>query len=628
MQLVMCAGTKDAKRKAFLERHIDRITCMPGIDEVCLIGSGNTESLIGNLLMDGVSYIRQEKLLLREEIQNWFSEKQNEGSRADLEECLEEDAEWYYQQFLTMQYARICKDEYYLIWSEDALPCRENRFWADDGKPFLDICTELYESEDDVIQALVPGWKRMIGKTFLSRHLLVNVKCMCDLLAKIEQNDAIAGKRFPEKVLNAFGRERAGWRCFRIEEMYGNYILQNHPEMYSLREWSIFRQGADLFDPMTISDRDFKWLASDFDAIVFEKDHSVREDNRGLFNNPVYQEKIRPFPLLQSAQGEYIETQIVERHRKTSNVIAEYAADEVTEEYRIYEEIGDAKSGSDPQQAWLSWQHARFLCKDTQEKDRLYKKMEQMGLSVPKAAIVIVSYNSKKMMRDCLVSIRRHSSEEERDIIVVDNASSDGVSDYLRKQSDITLICNTENAGFPRACNQGIGKAAEGEDIFFLNNDTRLTHNALYWLRMGLYASEDTGASGSISNYAGIGQILGLLLARPEDYAAYGRLKNVPLTEPYEAAKILCGFAMLVRRECIDRYGGMDEAFSPGYYEDTDLSLRLRSMGYRLRICKNSFIYHAGGQNFKKREDLDEITDRNLLYLAQRWGTDFMDDPC
>ena len=78
---------------------------------------------------------------------------------------------------------------------------------------------------------------------------------------------------------------------------------------------------------------------------------------------------------------------------------------------------------------------------------------------------------------------------------------------------------------------------------------------------------------------------------------------------------------MLVRREFIDANGGMDEAFSPGYYEDTDLSLRLRKEGYRLRICKNSFIYHAGGSSFKKRPDLDAINERNLAYLAQKWGT-------
>nr|MCR4640939.1 glycosyltransferase family 2 protein [Lachnospiraceae bacterium] len=293
-------------------------------------------------------------------------------------------------------------------------------------------------------------------------------------------------------------------------------------------------------------------------------------------------------------------------------------------EYRVFEQIGDEKAESNPAQAFLCYQQAEFLCSEAEKCEELSVKRASLKINVPPASIVIVSYNSRKLMEDCINSIHRHCPEGSYSIIVVDNASKDGVTEYLQQQKDITLICNEENRGFPVACNQGIAAAPAGEDIFFLNNDTRITHNALFWLRMGLYESEDTGASGCVANYAGTGQMLELMLPLPENYTAYAREKNIPLPEPYEEAKILCGFAMLVRRSFIDEFGGMDEAFSPGYYEDTDLSLRIRNEGKKLRICKNSLIYHAGGKSFKERPDLDAITDRNLMLLASKWGTDFM----
>ncbi|MBP3296320.1 MAG: glycosyltransferase family 2 protein [Lachnospiraceae bacterium] len=428
--------------------------------------------------------------------------------------------------------------------------------------------------------------------------------------------------------IEAVGARQGEHGKFNLFELYGNYVLHKHSETYVFREWHTFRQGADLLEPNEVTEHLVDWLKQNYDAVSFEPGHSVRDDNKGLMSNPVYHERLTPAQLVQAVQGEYqVSVRVGEDSGFLSaiDLIALYRDRKSGREWCDFERWGDELVEINQQQAWLSWQHAAYLCESTTEKERIRKKMDVLGIVVPAVAIVIVSYNARRLMQECIESIRRHCGVDEYSIIVVDNASTDGVCEYLKEQSDIRVQMNDENTGFPVACNQGIALAPEGEDIFFLNNDTRMTYNALYWLRMGLYSSHDTGASGGVSNYAGIGQRLELLLATAENYEAYGRIKNVQLPAPYEEAKILCGFAMLVRRECIDRYGGMDEAFSPGYYEDTDLSLRLRQKGYRLKICRNSFIYHAGGLNFKKRPDLDEINDRNLLYLAQKWGTDFMD---
>ena len=103
-----------------------------------------------------------------------------------------------------------------------------------------------------------------------------------------------------------------------------------------------------------------------------------------------------------------------------------------------------------------------------------------------KTAIIIISYNACSFMQENIESIRKTVADNYR-IIVVDNASTDGVSEWLKSQedeySDISVIYNNTNAGFPAACNQGVGLTigTEWEDanIFLLNNDTRLCENSI-----------------------------------------------------------------------------------------------------------------------------------------------------
>ncbi len=520
-----------------------------------------------------------------------------------------------------------CETEYVLLWNASYIPCHDIQMFDDRGIPILDFCDELVIN-DGIQNGLIQGLKKIILKSFRAGHILFKMDIFREMIEEIEnsRNEKVTYQKRIPSIIDTIQEELGRFDLF---EMYGSYVLWKYPKEYVYREWHTFRQGADLLEPEEVTDDLLTWLGKDYDAVSFEPGHHVREDNRGLLSNTDYQKKLTPRQMVQAIQGEYKEESFAdkffgERIFTADEIknIAGYAIED--EEWKLFERIGDERKDYNIDQAWLSWQHAAFLCDDENERKRLRLKMEEAGIMVPPVGIVIVSYNSFQMMRECIESIRRHCGEDEYDLIIVDNASTDGVTEYLKSQEDIRLLLNNDNKGFPVACNQGISISPQEDDIFFLNNDTRMTHNALYWLRMGLYESSDTGAAGCVSNYAGIGQMIDLLLATGENYEAYGKIKNKPIPEPYDDAKILCGFAMLVKRECIDRLGGMDEEFSPGYYEDTDLSLRLRKNGYKLRICKNSYIYHAGGLNFKKRPDLEEINDRNLLYLAEKWGTDFM----
>ncbi len=301
--------------------------------------------------------------------------------------------------------------------------------------------------------------------------------------------------------------------------------------------------------------------------------------------------------------------------------------------YELYYMLGNYYLAVNPNQAFLCFENALYYCHMEEDRQVIRTQMEELkqafDITVKNTVIVIVSYNSCYLMQKNIESIRNTLLKGTYQIVAVDNASEDGVAKWLGEQEDIILIQNRENRGFSCACNQG-AKIVEGtpngdSDIFLLNNDTRLAPNSLFWLRMGLYENEQTGAVGSCSNYAGNEQQLEILLNSPGEYVDYGAKVNLPLRHPYEERVRLSGFAMLVKRSVWDSAGGMDEQFAPGYFEDDDLCMKILQRGFKMLYCRNSFIYHAGSQSFAPKKDVNQILlDHHRLFL-EKWGFDILE---
>lgn len=261
----------------------------------------------------------------------------------------------------------------------------------------------------------------------------------------------------------------------------------------------------------------------------------------------------------------------------------------------------------------------------------------QGDVCYPKTAIVIISYNNSELTKECIKSIRANNPAEIYQLVVVDNASTDGIVDWLKEQKDITLILNEENKGFPYACNQGIAAANKETDIFLLNNDTVVPKGALYWLRKGLYSSEKVGAVGSVSNNVVNYQQVPEQFDTLEEWMTFAEKNNVEMEYPYEKKGWLVGFAMLIKRTAINKIlmaegkykdtlpEVLDNRFSPGNYEDNDLSIRLLKNGYELLLCKNSFIFHHGGKSFgKQQEKYTKLLLENQSKLADKYGIDYI----
>ena len=235
-------------------------------------------------------------------------------------------------------------------------------------------------------------------------------------------------------------------------------------------------------------------------------------------------------------------------------------------------------------------------------------------------SIIILTYNHLEKTKKCIESIKTYTKNEVYEIIVVDNNSNDDTINWLKTQSDITVIYNKENRGFPIGCNQGISVANKNYDILLLNNDTIVTTNWLTNLRKCLYSKSNIGAVGPVSNCNDNLQGASFTFKNFIDMQMKAIKNNISDSNRWEEKAFLTGFCLLIKREVIDKIKMLDERYSPGYIEDNDLALQILSSSYKLFLCHDSFVYHERGTSF--REDINKFNSlilRNRAIFENKW---------
>ena len=163
-------------------------------------------------------------------------------------------------------------------------------------------------------------------------------------------------------------------------------------------------------------------------------------------------------------------------------------------------------------------------------------------------SIVILSYNTLSYTKLCIESIRAYTKKS-YEIIVVDNASTDGSLEWLKEQPDIKLIANRENAGFPAGCNQGMKAAAPGNDLLLLNSDTIVTANWLANMKMALYSGKDIGAVSCVTNNCSNGQSIAVDYQTVEELQQFAAGYNCSDAQKWFSWPTLVGFCFLLPAE-------------------------------------------------------------------------------
>ncbi len=224
-------------------------------------------------------------------------------------------------------------------------------------------------------------------------------------------------------------------------------------------------------------------------------------------------------------------------------------------------------------------------------------------------SIIIVSYNTKDLLKDCLESIFKNSQSLKTEIIVVDNDSGDGSAEYLKKlkRKEVKTIFNQDNLGFSKANNQGI-KKARGEFIFLLNSDTQIKKGSLQKLVAFAKEKKDLGVVGPcLLNKDGSVQASCFNLPTISSAIKQFWLGQKGAFEKYAAkekreveAEAVVGAAFLIPREVISKVGLLDERYF-FYFEDMDYCRRVRKRGLRVYYLPQAKIIHLHGSSAQKK---------------------------
>lgn len=275
--------------------------------------------------------------------------------------------------------------------------------------------------------------------------------------------------------------------------------------------------------------------------------------------------------------------------------------------------------------AYLCYEHAleSVISDDNYKivKKSIENLKENYNINVNNFSIIILTYNNLDFTKICIDSVRKYNRYADYEIIVVDNNSTDGTVEWIKNQKDIKYILNKENKGFPTGCNQGIEIAEKNNDIFLLNNDTVIMPNSIYNLRMGLYSNKNIGATGAVSNQVPYYQKIKEKFEDFDGYMDFALKNNISNETLYENRIKLIGFAMFIKRDVLNKVGNLDERFTPGNYEDDDISFRILLAGYKLLLCKDSYIHHFGSVSFSQKPDkYEKLLKLNSNKFKQKWG--------
>lgn len=247
------------------------------------------------------------------------------------------------------------------------------------------------------------------------------------------------------------------------------------------------------------------------------------------------------------------------------------------------------------------------------------------SISEPRVSVVVLTYNKLDYTKACLESLERYSDYPNMEVIVVDNASSDGSQDYLREWAargeDRRFIANEVNSGFSAGNNIGLA-VASGDYLVILNNDTYVTPGWIRTMISHFRRDASVGLVGPVTNnigneakidiqYSGMPEMI-------EAAGAYTRAR-VGRSFPLETAAFFC---VMLSRAAYTAVGGLDERFGIGFFEDDDYCRRLAIEGFRILCAEDVFVHHQLSASFGALDTgvRQALFEKNKAIYEEKWG--------
>ncbi len=229
---------------------------------------------------------------------------------------------------------------------------------------------------------------------------------------------------------------------------------------------------------------------------------------------------------------------------------------------------------------------------------------------------IIISFNGREFLPECLKTLKDSIRAIGHEIIVVDNGSTDGSSEWIEKtHADITLIKNSDNLGFARAVNIGI-RASRGKFLYILNQDLRLRLGSTQALLNRLKAEPGLGMIGpkfvgfdgrtqrsarTLPGYRHVlyeALLLSTIFPRHREFGSWRMGWFDHEKEQYVEQPL--GSAMMISRSVVEKVGLLDERF-PIFFNDVDFCRRLRDSGLKALYWPSAVVEHHLGASTSRR---------------------------
>jgi GT2 family glycosyltransferase len=235
-------------------------------------------------------------------------------------------------------------------------------------------------------------------------------------------------------------------------------------------------------------------------------------------------------------------------------------------------------------------------------------------------SIIIPVYNSLSYVQILFASLLKNFDFTSGEVIIIDDCSELQTASYLENfvtaHKDFHLLKNTKNKGFIKTANLGL-KEAKGNVCVILNSDTEVASEFNKKILDCFNSAHRIGiafAIGSSAEYFCIPQIKNRSIQEMNDLLDSVHKPTYPLVLRAE------GFCFCIRRKVIEQQGYLDEIYGPGYYEETDFTVRAIKNGWKSVLIDNLYIGHARHGSFLSKYKRSSLVDKNSKIFKTRWG--------
>lgn len=242
-----------------------------------------------------------------------------------------------------------------------------------------------------------------------------------------------------------------------------------------------------------------------------------------------------------------------------------------------------------------------------------------------RVAIILLSWNSKQMLGDCLRGLLKWESSP---VYVVDNSSEDGSPEYIVENfPTVHLIRSPINLGFAAGNNLGIKKALQDgcDGVFLLNNDTIIDKPFLQPCVEVLQKDPSVGIVGPVIVEGESPDVIqcrgGVISPWRLSFPYLGAGEKYVYSDNYSQVGYVLGAAMLIRKEVIEKTDGLDPEYYPAYVEEADLCYRAGLLGYKSVVTHSARVRHLGAKSSGgEATSFRRFTSNRFLFALKHLG--------